>query len=216
MRNLRDSVLIDTLQWRYATKKFDSAQEIPAGTWSTLEQTLVLTPSSLGLQPWHFIVVRDKALRKALTGHSHGQTQICDCSHFLVIAHLRDPGTADTERLVAAMREARHTPEDKLAAYKAMMESMIGAIHKGGKESDWTARQAYIALGQFMLAAAMLGVDTCPMEGMDPLGYDKVLGLEGSRYKTAVACAAGYRAADDPYAQAAKVRYAATTLIEHR
>jgi nitroreductase len=87
---------------------------------------------------------------------------------------------------------------------------------KGPKHAtiaDWTARQAYIALGQLMTSAATLGVDTTPMEGLDPAAFDRLLGLEGSGYTTAVACAVGYRAADDAYAALPKVRFATDELV---
>ena len=80
---------------------------------------------------------------------------------------------------------------------------------------EWGVRQVYIALGNFMTSAAVLGVDTCPMEGISPADYDKVLGLEGTEFETVVACAAGYRAADDKYATLSKVRYAASEVIRH-
>jgi nitroreductase len=81
---------------------------------------------------------------------------------------------------------------------------------------DWAARQVYIALGNLLSSAALLGVDTCAIEGFSPLEYDRILGLEGSPYRSCVVCACGHRSADDPYAGLPKVRYAAADLIEHR
>ena len=80
--------------------------------------------------------------------------------------------------------------------------------------NEWAARQVYIALGQFMACAAVLGVDTCPMEGIDPAKYDEVLGIGGQGYRTVVACPAGYRAADDKYAQTPKVRFKTEDVIQ--
>jgi nitroreductase len=79
----------------------------------------------------------------------------------------------------------------------------------------WNTRQIYIALGQFMAAAAVLGIDTCPLEGIDPSGYDRVLGLEDTDYATVVACAVGYRAEDDRYASMPKARFAREAVIRH-
>jgi nitroreductase len=81
---------------------------------------------------------------------------------------------------------------------------------------SWAANQVYIALGNLMTAAALLGVDTCPIEGFSPSDYDRILQLEDSPYQSAVVCACGYRSADDRYAALAKVRYSAAELIEHR
>jgi nitroreductase len=80
--------------------------------------------------------------------------------------------------------------------------------------NDWAARQVYIALGQFMACAALMGVDTCPMEGIDPGKYDETLGIGEQGYRTVVACAAGYRAADDKYAQTPKVRFRTEDVVQ--
>ena len=80
------SDLLDALNWRYATKAFDPARKIPADTIAAIEQSLVLTPSSYGLQPWKFLVITDKAIREQLVPHSWGQRQVADCSHFVVFA----------------------------------------------------------------------------------------------------------------------------------
>src|SRR5580658_1680051 len=76
----------EALHWRYATKKFDPARKIPDATWAALEEALVLAPSSYGLQPWKFIVVRDHATRERLSAAAHTQRQPVDCSHFVVFA----------------------------------------------------------------------------------------------------------------------------------
>jgi nitroreductase len=96
---------------------------------------------------------------------------------------------------------------------------LVGFLQQGWAAADlgaWNARQGYIALGQLMTAAAMLGVDTCPMEGIDMAAYDRLLGLDGSRYTTLCACAVGHRAADDKYASAIKVRFPREQVVEHR
>ena len=109
----------------------------------------------------------------------------------------------------------REGPIEKLAPYRQMM---IGDLVTGPRSkviADWAARQTYIALGNFMTASAALGIDTCPMEGIDPPKYDAILGLVGSGYQTVVACAAGYRSAADKYALAPKVRYPLADVVRH-
>jgi nitroreductase len=109
----------------------------------------------------------------------------------------------------------RGTPRESLAGYRAMMvKSIVGASPEVVRE--WAARQVYLALGQFMLACASLQVDACPMEGLDPVKYDQILGLAGSGYRTVVACPVGYRADDDHYAELAKIRFPEADLIEVR
>lgn len=211
MSSTTPAAVIEALHFRYATKHFDSARKIDAATWSALEQSLVLTPSSFGLQPWKFIIITDNALREQLVEHSWGQRQVADCSHLVVIAVHRQVDEAYIDRFVASISEVRGTPAESLAGYRGMMAGSLGMM-----TTDWAAKQAYIALGQFMLAAALLGIDTCPMEGFLPAKYDEVLDLEPRGLTTAVLCPAGYRSAADKYAAAAKVRFAAEEVIERR
>ena len=205
--------LLAALRWRYATKKFDPARLIPAETWAALEEALVLTPSSFGLQPWKFLVVNDPALRARLVPVSWNQTQPVDASHFVVFARRDDLPESDLDRYVARVAEVTGTPAASLGGLRSMMAGFCGKARREGWLNTWADRQVYIALGSFMTCAAALGIDTCPMEGMDPAKYDEILGLTGTGFSTLVACAAGYRAADDAYAARPKVRYPASDVI---
>ena len=202
------------MQWRYATKVFDAAKKIPADIWSALEQTLVLTPTSYGLQPYHFLMVQDATKREALVPHSWGQRQVADCSHFVVFTARTEMKEADVDRLIQRSSAVRGIPAESLATYRGMMLSDIVNGPRGKTAHEWSARQSYIALGNLMTAAALLGVDACPMEGINPVEYDKILGLSGTGYKTVVALALGYRAANDKYAALAKIRYEAAELVK--
>jgi nitroreductase len=207
--------LINALNWRYATKVFDASKKIPADVWSAIEQTLVLTPTSFGLQPYKFVIVQNPAVREALLPQSWGQKQVVDCSHYVVFLARTEMKEADIDKLLNRIVEVRGVPADSLKGYRDMM---IGNLVTGGRASmafEWAARQSYIALGNAMTAAAVLGVDGCPMEGIAPDQYDKILKLEGTGYKTVVALALGYRAASDKYATTKKVRYETKDLIQH-
>jgi nitroreductase len=206
--------LLDALQWRYATKVFDATQKIPTDLWAALEQSLVLTPTSYGLQPYHFLVVQDAAKRAALLPNSWGQKQVVDCSHFVVFTARTEMKEADVDRFVKRSAEVRGVPAESLAAYRGMMLGDLVNGPRGKIAHEWAARQCYIALGNLMTAAAVLGVDACPMEGINPPEYDKILGLEGSGYKTVVALALGYRSANDKYASLAKIRYETAELVK--
>jgi nitroreductase len=213
---LNNEMLLTQLNWRYATKKFDSARKISAAAWATLQQALQLSPSSYGLQPWRFIVVGDPQLRRTLRPLTTDQPQITDCSHFVVFARKNVMTEADVEKLVNRTTDVRGLPRGALQKY---YDTMVGDIVKGPRSAwvkEWTARQTYIALGSLLTAAALLGVDACPMEGLDPAGYDEVLGLAAKGYSTVCACALGYRAEDDPYAAAKKVRYEFSEMSEQR
>jgi nitroreductase len=203
------AALLEALHFRYATKQFDAGKKIDAATWSALEQSLVLTPSSFGLQPWKFLVITDSALREELVSHTWRQRQVADCSHLVVMAVHKNVDENYIDRFISRNAEVRGVPLESLAGYRKVMAASLDAMN-----TEWAAKQAYIALGQFMLAAAGLGIDTCPMEGFIAAKYDEVLGLEPRGLTTAVLCPAGYRAATDKYASIAKVRWAAEDVIE--
>ena len=208
--------LLAAQRWRYATKSFDPTRRIPAEQWQALEETLVLTPSSYGLQPWKFLVIQDQALRQELRPHSWNQSQITDCSHLVVLLAKRTISAADADRFVASIAAARGQELSALETYRQMIQVDLIEGPRAAEIERWTANQLYIALGNLMTSAALLGIDTCAIEGFSPADYDRILNLEGSDYRSRVVCACGYRSADDKYAGLAKVRYPASELIEHR
>jgi nitroreductase len=208
-----DSVL-HSLRWRYATKKFDATRQIPPSTWATLEHSLVLAPSSFGLQPWKFLVVENPALRSQLLADSWKQPQVVEASHFVVLAARTDLTTADIATWIARMAEIQGTAPETLTGLHGMIVGFANA-KTAAERYDWNCRQVYLALGQLMTAAAMLEIDTCPMEGINAAAYDQTLGLAESGYTTVVACALGYRADSDKYASLPKARFEASQVIEH-
>src|ERR1039457_4597608 len=208
MNNGVTQQLLDALQWRYATKVFDATRKIPADTWQTLERALVLTPTSYGLQPYQFLVINNPAKRAELVPYSWGQKQVVDCSHFVVFTAKTKTTEADVDKLIQRTVEIRKLPApEALGSYRFMMLGDVVNGPRGKIAHEWATRQTYIALGNLMTCAAILGVDACPMEGMVPAEYDRVLNLNGSGYATVVACALGYRSPDDKYAKLPKVRY---------
>jgi len=209
-------LLSEALHWRYATKIFDPSRRIDAATWSALEEGLVLSPSSYGLQPWKFLVITNKALLAELRPHSWNQSQITDCSHLVVFLAERTIGAPEADRLIDAMATTRGVERESLAFYRGMIEKDLINGPRSQHIGQWASNQVYIALGGFMTAAALLDVDTCPIEGFSPADYDRILELDGTPYRSCVVCAAGYRDASDKYATLAKVRYPASELIDHR
>ena len=206
--------LLAALRWRYATKKFDSTRTIPAEIWDTLEESLVLTPSSFGLQPWKFLVIRNPGIRANLMAESWGQPQVTEASHYVVLTARTDLNLSDIDAWMQRMVEIQGSSLEAVAPLRGMIEGFAQAMSHEARHA-WNIRQTYIALGQLMASAAVLGIDACPMEGISTAGYDKVLGLEGSGYATAVACALGYRAADDKYATTPKARFERAKVIDH-
>jgi nitroreductase len=212
MRTETNQQLLEALNWRYATKAFDPNRKLSGEVWRALEQSLVLSPSSHGLQPYRFLVVNDPAKRAALKGHSWGQTQITDASHLVVFAARTSMGTDDVDRLINRISTVRHVTPESLEGYRGMMVN--GIVNGVPNHANWAARQAYIALGNLLTSAAVLGVDACPMEGISPKDYDRVLALEGSGYTTVVVCTLGYRSLDDKYAALPKVRFEPNDLVQ--
>ena len=216
MSTLPGASLIQQLNWRYATKKFDASRKVSQADWSVLEEALVLTASSYGLQPWKFIIVTDPALKAKLRPASWNQSQVEDCSHLVVFAAKQDVTEADVDRFIARIAEVRGVTAESLAGYKGFM---MGDLVNGPRHAiigEWAARQTYIAMGNLLTSAAVLGIDACPFEGIEPAKYDEILGLAGTGYATVAACPVGYRSADDKYASTPKVRFAANDIIDHR
>jgi len=213
MNPLNPAQLLEALEWRYATKVFDATKKIPADVWTALEKALILTPTSYGLQPYHFLIVQDPAKRAALLPHSWRQKQVVDCSHYVVFTSRTDMKEADVTRFIERVSAVRGIPAEALHPYRDMMLGDVVHGARGKVAHEWATRQTYIALGNLMTAAALLGVDTCPMEGLVPAEYDKILQLQGTGYATVVACALGYRSANDKYASLAKVRYPLAEVV---
>lgn len=214
MHTITTDQLLSALRWRYATEVFDPARKISPATWAALEETLVLTPSSFGLQPWRFLVVRDTALRAKLRAHAWDQPQVTDASHFVVLAARTEITAADIGHFITRVAEVRGQPVAALAHYRQVMENSLLSESRQPHLAEWTARQAYIALGQLMTAAALLGLDSCPMEGFEPAKFDEVLALGKEGYASVAAVALGYRAETDKYAALPKVRFAKEEIIK--
>lgn len=212
--NTSTTSVLNALQWRYATKQFDSARKIDAETWNAIEQSLILTPSSFGLQPWKFIVVADPAIRSELRAASWNQPQVTDASHLVVLTTRTDLTQNDIDAWINRMAEVQGCPTENFAPLAGMISGFSSSMSSDARRA-WNSRQVYIALGQLMTTAAMLNIDTCPLEGIDPAAYDRALGLENSGYATVVACALGYRDAADKYASTLKARFDRSRVIEH-
>jgi nitroreductase len=213
MKALSEEVLVRQLQWRYATKKFDPARKIPAADWHTLEQAMVYAPSSYGLQPWHFFVVTDPNVRARLKLAAWKQPQIGDASHLVVFAIKKNLCPSDVERHIARTADVRAVPLESLTDRK---HRMVGSLNRAVEEvNHWATRQVYIALGFFLSAAALLGIDACPMEGFEPDKFDDILDLTAKGFGSVVLATAGYRAADDAAANLPKVRFKTEDVITH-
>lgn len=211
--SLSPSDLVAALQWRYATRKFDPAKKIADDVWQALEQALVLAPSSIGLQPWKFYVVTSQAMKERLLPASWNQVQVVECSHYVVFTVRQDLGLDHVDRHIGRMVEVRGVTPESLDRFKKMTLGNLDKARAEGRLDTWQTHQVYIALGQFMTSAAVMGIDACPMEGFEPEKYDDILGLKGTGYASVVACAAGYRQPDDRFAAMKKVRFKTDEVV---
>jgi nitroreductase len=203
------------LSWRYATKRFDPSKTIPQSTWHTLEEALRLAPSSFGLQPWKFIVVTDKKVREALQPHSWNQPQIVEASHLVVLAAKTEVGDSEVDGFINHISDVRGVPTTALADYSGMMKGFLKMLNEKSACEAWATHQVYLALGMLLSSASTLGVDACPLEGIDAAKYNEILKLSQTGYSAKVACALGYRSAEDQAASYKKVRYSREKVFQN-
>ena len=203
------------LHWRYATKKFDSERKISAEDWQALEQSLVLSPSSFGQQPWKFYVIRNPEVRKQLHQQAWEQSQVVDASHLVVLTIKKNINNDDVDRYIERVMEVRQTPKDKLTGMEQAIKGFLQNPPFPMDVDAWSTRQVYLALGFLIYSAALLGIDACPMEGFKPDKFDEALGLPDKGYASKVLCALGYRSSEDRLAEMAKVRYPTEAIIEY-
>lgn len=205
--------LLEQLKYRYATKSFDSNKKISTEDLSILLESLRLSPSSYGLQPWKFIVVENPALRQQLRPHSWGQSQITDASHLVVLCNVEKMTQELVDKYIHQVSNVRWVSPEQMQGYKDMMMGDVVNWPRWQQSAVWAKNQVYIALWFLMASAAQLWVDTCAIEGFDPAKYDEILWLDKLWLRSAVVCALWYRSADDKYASLAKVRFDANEVI---
>jgi nitroreductase len=196
--------LIEQLNKRYATKKFDTTKKLATKDLSTLLEAIRLSASSYGLQAYKVVVVENDEIRKQLRSVSWDQPQITDASQLLVFAVETNAGEATVDGFVKNIANTRNMNISDLSGYSDMMKGSF----KQPKEviQNWLTHQAYIGLGFGLVAAASLNIDGCPMEGFDPEKYDEILGLKEKNLHSVVLLAVGYRSSEDGYQHLAKVR----------
>ncbi len=211
---LSPAELIAAQSRRYSAKKFDSARIIPEDQWYALEQALLLSPSSNGFQPWRFIIITDRERREKLVAHSFGQRQVADASHLVVFQARTEVAFGDIDRWVNRVGEVKGTPPEALETQrKRLVGAWIDSPRPGFDGGEFSRNQVFIALGNFLAAAALLGIDTCALGGFDADAYDLEPGIAGTGYRSVVLAAAGYRSQEDRNALAPKVRFPIDEVI---
>lgn len=199
------STFLEDQNWRYATKKFDSTRKVSESNLQILKEAIRLSASSYGLQPYKVIFVENKALRAQLQPAAWGQSQIIDASHLIVFANITDFGDTQIDDVIENLIRTRSLPADALNGYSDFMKSKISTLSLENR-NIWTAKQAYLALGNLLNAAASLKIDVTPMEGFEPSQFNEILGLEKLGLNAAVIATVGYRHIEDATQHYAKAR----------
>lgn len=196
--------LIHALEWRSATKQFDTSKEVSQQDLNTLIEAANLAPTSGGMQPFKLVVVKNKQLQEDLVQDSYNQTQVAQASHVLVFA-IEENMEGLVDRYVDRAVEVRNMKKEDLQGYADSMNYYIGSMDETTKVS-WAKSQAFISLGMVMAAAAELKIDSCPMEGFVSDNYQEKLDLKSKNLKPVVILPIGYRSSEDKYADLPKVR----------
>ena len=206
--------LIEKLNWRYATKKFDNTKKLTPFQLEELLYAVQLSPSSGGVQPYKIIVVEDVAIREELQQAAHGQPQIADASQLIVLAAETNLDTQYVKNFIDHVAKTRGIDRANLEGYEQMINGNVNSMNEE-QRITWAKKQAYIALGVLLTSAAELGIDACPMEGFSAPQFDEILGLEEKGLTTAVIAAIGFRAEDDAYSKLNKVRKPEEEMFIH-
>jgi nitroreductase len=207
------STFIENQNWRYATKKFNSEKKISNSDLEILKEAIQLSSSSYGLQPYKVIIVENEEIRKQLQPASWGQSQITDASHLLVFASETNVDAEYITRYAENMAKTRNIPFDSVKGYADFMIGNIASLTPE-KQLIWAQKQAYLALGNLLNAAAELKIDVTPMEGFLPEQYNEILGLTEKRLHATLVATIGYRHDEDDTQNYAKVRKPITELFE--
>ncbi len=204
--------ILNDLQWRYATKKFDASKKINDQDLETLLEVMRMSPSSMGLQTTHVLVITDPEVRAQLTAHSFNQQQVKDASHLIVLCSYSSLDENYIQSHAQRTDEAREMGEERVGK---MIESIVNFIGKKSPEAihQWTSNQTYIVLGQLLSACARLKIDATPMEGFNPKGYDEMLNLSEKNLSATVVCPIGFRSEEDAYQHLKKVRKSKETYF---
>lgn len=199
------STLLENLNWRYATKKFDAAKKISEADLNTLKEAVKLSASSYGLQPYKIVIVENPEIREKLKAAAYGQTQITDASQLFIFANDLNAGPDSVAAYIKNISETRGVPTEALGGFADMMNGVISNLSQDAK-NIWTAKQTYIALGTLLAAAAELKIDATPMEGFNPAAFNEILGFDKLGLNASVIATVGYRHDEDDAQHYKKVR----------
>ncbi|WP_299606771.1 NAD(P)H-dependent oxidoreductase [uncultured Aquimarina sp.] len=205
--------LIQNLEWRYATKKFDPEKKVSKSDLENIKKAISLAASSYGLQAYKVLIIEDPEVRKKLQPESWGQSQIVDASQLIVFCNYTNVDNQVIDDYLKLKADIQNLNLEDLKGYGDFMKSKITELPDEIMKA-WTAKQTYIGLGNLLVACAELKIDACPMEGFSPEGYDNILNLSEKGLSAAVIATIGYRSEEDMTQHSKKVRKPIQELFE--
>ncbi len=204
--------LLDKLHWRAAIKQFDPTKKLTEEQVNDLLAAVRLAPSGAGLQPYRILIIENQDLKEQLREAANGQAQLSNSSHVIVFAAETEVDTNFIAKYIDLIASTRNVPREQLAGFEKSINNLINSMTEEQRIA-WATKQAYIALGVLVSAAADMQIDVCPMEGFQPGKFDEILGLAALGLTSVVIAPIGYRADTDVYSKAAKVRRPADELF---
>lgn len=197
--------IIESLEWRYACKKFDNSRKLSEQQVDALKSAFNLTATSYGLQPLKMLVIRSEELKKSIYPYAYYQPQVTTCSHLLVICIDTAFGVDSVRAKFDLEQQIRGTGEEIIGKFR---EQLVSVYQKKSKEQieRESVLQAYIALGNLMTVCAEMRIDSCPMEGFIPSRVDEALHLDDRNLRSVLLLPVGYRSDEDPTNGLKKVR----------
>lgn len=204
---------IDALKWRYAVKSFDPSKKLTPAQLDLVQESLLLSASSMGMQLMEFLVVENQEVKESLRPFSYNQSQIVDCSHLLILCRKSHTEQKHIDEVLERVSEVRNVERDALQGYATMMSSALQMPID--EQISWMENQVYLALGNLLTICALEKIDACPIEGFVREKYDELLQLPQQGLNSVVVCALGYRSHEDKYAFVPKVRKKKEQLFQH-
>jgi len=205
--------LITNLEWRYATKKFDSSKKVSTENLEQVKKAIQLSASSYGLQLYKVLIIENCEVREKLKPASYGQNQITDASHLVIFCNYSVITEEHIDQYFTLKSETEQIPIADFKAYSDFIKADV--MNKSDVEKNrWSSNQTYLALGNLLNACAELKIDSCPMEGFEAEKYNKILNLDEHGLNASVIATIGYRSDEDSTQYAKKVRKPFKNIFE--
>lgn len=205
--------IIESLNWRYATKSFDITKKVANEDLNTIIDAFRLTPSSFWVEPWKLIVVENDDLKNKLVKQSYWQVQVWEASHVLVFTRKKDINEDVIDSFLDNMAKIKWASREDLKWYEDVVKWYFARLDDDWKKT-WAEQQVYLALWNVMTVLAEMKIDSCAIWGFNPEWYDELLNLDEKNLASVVVLPIWYRNENDKYSSAEKVRFSMDEVSE--